>query len=56
MGRLHSPSASAEIEGNEGEVISIDTPTIPQHDLTALLQEVTPLPQDLCQNVHSDTR
>lgn len=30
-------------------MISIDTPTLPQHNLAALLQEVTPLPQDLCQ-------
>lgn len=49
MGKLHSPPASAEIEGNEGEVISIDTPTFPQRDLTALLQEVTPVPQDIFQ-------
>ncbi|KAJ8933395.1 hypothetical protein NQ314_014035 [Rhamnusium bicolor] len=56
VGRLHSPAATAEIEGNEGEVISIDTPTFPQHDIAALLQEVTPLPQDVCQNIQSDSR
>ncbi|RZC33517.1 programmed cell death protein 2-like, partial [Asbolus verrucosus] len=56
VGKLHSPSATAEIEGDEGEVISIDSPTVPQHDIVALLQEVTPLPQDLCQNMHSDPR
>lgn len=27
--------------------MSIDTPTAPQHDLTALLQEVAPLPMEL---------
>lgn len=41
--------ASAEIEGDEGEMISIDTPTYPQRDLNALLQEVVPLPQDIKQ-------
>lgn len=46
---MHSPSASAEIEGDEGEMISIDTPTFPQRDLNALLQEVVPLPQDIKQ-------
>lgn len=50
VGRLHSPRATAEIEGDEGEIISIDTPTFPQVDLAALLQEVTPLPQDICHN------
>ncbi|XP_057665624.1 programmed cell death protein 2-like [Diorhabda carinulata] len=53
VGRLHSPSATAEIEGNEGEVISIDTPTFPQRDIASLLQEAAPLPQDICQ---SDSR
>lgn len=47
VGRLHSPAATAEIEGDEGEVISIDTPTIPQRDLPSLLQEVPTLPQEL---------
>ncbi|XP_069692515.1 programmed cell death protein 2-like [Periplaneta americana] len=47
VGRLHSPAATAEIEGDESEVVSIDTPTAPQHDLTALLQEVAPLPMEL---------
>ncbi|PSN38200.1 hypothetical protein C0J52_20752 [Blattella germanica] len=47
VGRLHSPAASAEIEGDESEVVSIDTPTAPQHDIAALLQEVTPLPMEL---------
>lgn len=44
MGRLDSPHASAEIEGEESEVICIDTPTKPQCDLVTLLHEVTPLP------------
>ncbi|KAJ9575490.1 hypothetical protein L9F63_007648 [Diploptera punctata] len=47
VGRLHSPAATAEIEGDESEVVSIDTPTAPQHDLAALLQEVSPLPMEL---------
>ncbi|KAF5275867.1 hypothetical protein FQR65_LT04106 [Abscondita terminalis] len=54
VGRLHSPRATAEIEGDEGEIITIDTPTFPQVDLTALLQEVTPLPQSLCHNTCSN--
>lgn len=49
MGRLHSPCATAEIEADEGEIVSIDTPTMPQRDLKALLQEATPLPLDFCQ-------
>lgn len=44
VGRLDSPHASAEIEGEESEVICIDTPTKPQRDLVTLLHEVTPLP------------
>lgn len=46
VGRLDSPLASAEIEGAEGEVVCIDTPTEPQSDLISLLQQVTPLPID----------
>ncbi|XP_063911755.1 programmed cell death protein 2-like [Zophobas morio] len=56
VGRLHSPSATAEIEGDEGEVVTIDSPIMPQHDIVALLQEAAPLPQDLCQSIHSDPR
>lgn len=56
VGRLHSPAATAEIEGNEDEVITIDTPTFPQHNIADLLQEVTPLPHDVCQNFQSDSR
>ncbi|XP_008205252.1 programmed cell death protein 2-like [Nasonia vitripennis] len=44
VGRLDSPHASAEIEGEESEVVCIDTPTQPRCDLISLLQEVTPLP------------
>lgn len=47
VGRLNSPVATAEIEGNEGEVISIDSPLYPQRDIIALIQEVTPVPQEL---------
>ncbi|XP_076259568.1 programmed cell death 2 like trus [Rhynchophorus ferrugineus] len=45
VGRQHSPGATAEIEGNEGEVISVETPVVPKTNLVALLNEVTPLPQ-----------
>ncbi|XP_063991569.1 programmed cell death protein 2-like [Diachasmimorpha longicaudata] len=41
VGRLDSPQASAEIEGEESEVVCIDTPTQPQCNLVDLLQEVT---------------
>lgn len=51
VGRLHSPGATAEIEADEGEIISIDTPTVPQRDIHSLLQEVSPLPHTLCQNL-----
>ncbi|XP_058789120.1 programmed cell death protein 2-like [Phymastichus coffea] len=44
VGRLDSPHASAEIEGEESEVVCIDTPTQPHCDLISLLQEVTPPP------------
>lgn len=44
VGKADSPQASAEIEGEESEVVCIDTPTQPQCDLVSLLHEVTPLP------------
>lgn len=44
VGKQTSPTATAEIEGDEGEVVSIDTPTAPQRDLIALLQETAPVP------------
>nr|XP_022904214.1 programmed cell death protein 2-like [Onthophagus taurus] len=49
VGKLNSPTATAEIEGNEGEVISVDTPTQPKNDLLLLLQEHEPLPKELQQ-------
>lgn len=36
-------------------MVTIDTPIAPQHDIAALLQEVTPLPQDLCQRAQNET-
>lgn len=44
VGKQSSPTATAEIEGDESEVVSIDTPTAPQRDLIALLQEAAPVP------------
>lgn len=44
VGKQMSPIATAEIEGDESEVVSIDTPTMPQRDLLALLQENAPVP------------
>lgn len=49
VGRLDSPLASAEIEGEESEVVCIDTPTQPQCDLLRLMREVTPLPAQYTQ-------
>ncbi|XP_078036198.1 programmed cell death 2 like trus [Augochlora pura] len=50
VGRLDSPQASAEIDGEESEVVCIDTPTQPQRDLVGLLHEVTPFPIQLESN------
>lgn len=44
VGRLDLPQASAEIDGEESEVVCIDTPIQPQCDLVTLLHEVTPFP------------
>lgn len=44
VGRLDSPQACAEIEGEESEVVCIDTPTQPQCNLVDLLHDVTPHP------------
>lgn len=52
-GRLHSPAATAEIEADEGEIVSIDTPTYPQNDIPSLLHEALPLPRELCQNTRT---
>ncbi|KAK0181816.1 hypothetical protein PV327_000010 [Microctonus hyperodae] len=41
VGRLDSPQASAEIEGEESEVVCIDTPTKPQYNLINLLQNAS---------------
>ncbi|XP_012271287.1 programmed cell death protein 2-like [Orussus abietinus] len=50
VGRLDSPYASAEIEGEESEVVCIDTPTQPQCNLVSLLHEVMPLPMPLVES------
>lgn len=50
VGRLESPQASAEIDGDEREVVYIDTPTQPQCDLVSLLREVTPFPLQMESN------
>lgn len=47
VGRLHSPHAYAEIEGEESEVISIDVPVAPERDLIATLKQTTAVPMDL---------
>ncbi|XP_066598322.1 programmed cell death protein 2-like [Prorops nasuta] len=51
VGRLDSPQASAEIDGDESEVVCIDTPTKPQCDIASLLNGVTPFPISIDSNV-----
>lgn len=48
VGRLHSPNASAEIEGGEAadELVCIDAPVVPKRDLIALLKQTTAVPMD----------
>ncbi|XP_053979457.1 programmed cell death protein 2-like [Hylaeus anthracinus] len=53
VGRLDSPQASAEIDGEESEVVCIDTPTQPQCDLISLLHDVTPFPIQLESNTET---
>lgn len=47
VGRLNSPSAYAEIEGEESEVITIDAPIAPERDLIAMLKQTTAVPTDI---------
>lgn len=47
MGRLHSPNAYAEIEGEESELITIDAPIAPERDLIAMLKQTTAVPNDV---------
>lgn len=47
MGRLHSPNAYAEIEGEESELITIDAPIAPERDLIAMLKQTVAVPTDL---------
>lgn len=44
VGRLESPQESAEIEGEESEVVCIDTPTQPQCNVMDLFNRVNPNP------------
>ena len=44
VGRIHSPNAYAEIEGEESELVTIDTPMFPQRDLIALLKQTQAVP------------
>lgn len=46
MGQLNSPNASAELEGEESELVTIDVPLAPKRDLIALLKQTTALPVD----------
>lgn len=50
VGKLDSPGASAEIDGDEGEIVCIDTPTQPQCNLFSLLNETSQAPLSLYKN------
>lgn len=43
---INSPSASAEIEGEESEMVLVDTPTAPEYDLIAMLKKSRAIPTD----------
>lgn len=47
MGLLNSPSASAEIEGEESEMVCVDAPVAPERDLIAMLKQTRAIPQDI---------
>lgn len=47
MGLLNSPSASAEIEGEESEMVCVDAPLAPERDLIAMLKQTQAIPNDL---------
>lgn len=47
MGLLNSPSASAEIEGEESEMVCVDAPVAPERDLIAMLKQTKAIPQDI---------
>ncbi|XP_031631672.1 programmed cell death protein 2-like [Contarinia nasturtii] len=47
VGLLNSPSASAEIEGEESEMVCVDAPVAPERDLIAMLKQTRAIPQDI---------
>lgn len=47
MGLLNSPSASAEIEGEESEMVCVDAPVAPERDLIAMLKQTKAIPHDI---------
>lgn len=44
---LNSPNASAEIEGEESEMVTVDAPVAPEHDLIAMLKKSRAIPADV---------
>ncbi|XP_075238197.1 programmed cell death 2 like trus [Lycorma delicatula] len=52
MGRLLSPTATAEIEGDESEVVTIDTPPSAQVNIISLFEQATPVPQIPSSNLY----
>lgn len=47
MGLLNSPNASAEIEGEESEMVCVDAPMAPERDLIAMLKQTRAIPNDI---------
>lgn len=47
MGLLNSPNASAEIEGEESEMVCVDAPVAPERDLIAMLKQTRAIPHDI---------
>uniref|UniRef100_A0A1B6KXX9 Programmed cell death protein 2 C-terminal domain-containing protein n=1 Tax=Graphocephala atropunctata TaxID=36148 RepID=A0A1B6KXX9_9HEMI len=45
MGHLLSPMATAEIDGDEDEVVTIDTPVTAETNMVALFDQAKPVPQ-----------
>lgn len=44
---MNPSNASAEIEGEESEMVSVDTPFAPERDLIAMLKQTKAIPNDI---------
>lgn len=47
IGTVNTPSIYAEIEGEESENVTVETPILPERDLVALLKQTSGLPSNL---------